>query len=224
MNMFSYQTRLAETISWCSSRPLKTQPEESDEVNAARGSIERAIQLKREIFQSAGGYEEAIRTPTWREAEELHKLGTIAYQAPALYGQLRSEFLKPSAYPLSRQAPTRRTEIVEELAQRRTTFLLSAGAGPASPQTNVGKGRILLYAPSDTVVDGASEYWSLHFFDIEDEPPWDTWLCYLHPNLVCWVPPLLEGLAQAGIDVNAVDCIQWAGPEFVQSLENQSGG
>ncbi len=58
------------------------------------------------------------------------------------------------------------------------------------------------------------------FFDVNNVPPWDTWVCYLDRYLVSWVPPVLEELASAGIRVNPEECIQWATPAFVNSLIN----
>jgi hypothetical protein len=71
------------------------------------------------------------------------------------------------------------------------------------------KGRLLLYEPLETVEDGAASAGSRGFFDIEDAPPWDTWVVYSEDSIFCWVPGSLAQSAQAGIDANPVDCIHW---------------
>jgi ferredoxin len=71
------------------------------------------------------------------------------------------------------------------------------------------KGKLLLYWPLESVVDGAASAGSRGFFDIEDAPPWDTWFSYSGNSIFCWVPESLVQNAQDGIDANPVDCIHW---------------
>ena len=56
------------------------------------------------------------------------------------------------------------------------------------------------------------------FFDVHDAPPWGTWVGYFEDSgpgpdrksyLLEWVPERLVDLANAGIDVNPVQCIAW---------------
>ena len=69
---------------------------------------------------------------------------------------------------------------------------------------------MLNYFPAENLADGASEVASLGFFDGENAPPWDTWVEYSEGRLACWVPEQLIGLAEAGVDANPEQCIQWA--------------
>jgi len=71
------------------------------------------------------------------------------------------------------------------------------------------EGKFLLYVPEENVSDGASELFSLGFFDENDAPPWDTWIAFSKNTLLSWVPSELVHLVQHGIDVNPVDCIHW---------------
>ena len=71
------------------------------------------------------------------------------------------------------------------------------------------QGRMLLYYPLENVADGAAEASSKGFFDMEDAPPWDTWVTYSDGAITSWVPEHLISQAQAGIDANPVDCIHW---------------
>jgi hypothetical protein len=84
-------------------------------------------------------------------------------------------------------------------------------------------GRLLVYFPDQELADGASEIESDGFFDLNDAPPWDTWIgLYPYPPrrrdgrksapeeyLVSWVPSELVPAAERGIRVNALDCIAW---------------
>ncbi len=69
--------------------------------------------------------------------------------------------------------------------------------------------KILLYAPEENLADGAAKYSSKGFFDVDNVPPWDTWLTFSNGILLSWVPELLVGLAQNGIDANPEGCIRW---------------
>ena len=87
--------------------------------------------------------------------------------------------------------------------------------GLAGPRQLSG-GRLLLYFPDEETADGVAEEQTSGFFDVHDAPPWDTWVAMLDdapgargPYLVAWIPPIFLVRAQAGIDVNAMDCIAW---------------
>jgi hypothetical protein len=116
------------------------------------------------------------------------------------------------------QTTTERIAIVEDLANRRAALLKTMGRYAALSQVNLTQGRILLYAPDENLFDGAAKYSSKGFFDVNNVPPWDTWVCYTDGHLVSWVPPVLEELASAGVAVNPEECIQWASPTFLKSL------
>ena len=71
-------------------------------------------------------------------------------------------------------------------------------------------GRILLFVPSETLFDGAAQQSSNGFFDVNNVPPWDTWVDFVDRAIVCWVPTVLVDAVQMGIDVNPEECIRWA--------------
>ncbi len=110
-------------------------------------------------------------------------------------------------------------EAVHELAERRAELLepvVEAAAVPEAP------GRLLVCEFNMSIADGRSEAGSEGFFDLEDRPPWDTWLvCFgkVRPQqpdqpiecLISWVPEELVALACAGIDANRCGCIYWVG-------------
>ena len=85
-------------------------------------------------------------------------------------------------------------------------------------------GRILLYEPENNLFDGAAMVASRDFFDVDNVPPWDTWLGYIHGTwehttthakfthlyLLSWVPPAFLALAGDGVWANPEQCIRWA--------------
>jgi hypothetical protein len=103
-------------------------------------------------------------------------------------------------------------------------------------------GRLLAYFPDDNLADGWAETVSEGFFDVNNIPPYDTWVWIVrnirtfeyadHEQgeieanyLVAWVPPDFMPLASRGVDANPEGCILWLdtlNDEFVQSLRRLS--
>lgn len=120
------------------------------------------------------------------------------------------------------QAEVERQEIVANLADQRAKLLRQAGQLPNMPAQDLAGGRLLIYAPDENLCDGLAEEESAGFFDINNTPAWDTWICYVqeqqNPNpyfgsfrgyLIAWIPPALMDLAEGGIRVNPEQCIDW---------------
>jgi hypothetical protein len=126
--------------------------------------------------------------------------------------QLRSDALDPAVFGAASfrgrrgNIPTR--EAVEALVTRRTEILQNHAG--SSPLANVDGGKLLLFTPQDSLSDGAATVASNGFFDVDNVPPWDTWLYFDGRTLVTWVPPQLISTVQLGIDVNPESWIRWA--------------
>ena len=137
-----------------------------------------------------------------------------------LGNQLKSLELKPTAdealQPLSCWAS------VPELAEKRSQKLkqLLPGFKTSAQKAHV-IGRFVAYAPEDNLSDGAAEVLSLGLFDVDNVPPWDTWIALADRYVLAWVPPLLFGFARRGIEVNPEACIKWADD---RSLSHQQIG
>jgi hypothetical protein len=76
------------------------------------------------------------------------------------------------------------------------------------------EGRLLCCSLSLSFSSGESQLASSGFFDLDDRPPWDTWIWNLPDGdragvLVSWVPSAYEGLVSRGIDMNPYGCIYW---------------
>ena len=100
----------------------------------------------------------------------------------------------------------------------------------------------LAYFPDDNLSDGVAEQVSKGFFDVNNIPPYDTWVWMVRNvrtfeyddgakgeteanYLVAWVPPEFIPLARAGVDANPEGCILWLDTlddEFVRSLRRLS--
>jgi len=100
----------------------------------------------------------------------------------------------------------------------------------------------LAYFPDENLFDGVAEQVSKGFFDVNNIPPYDTWVWMVRNvrtfeyadgakgeteanYLVAWVPPEFIPLARAGVDANPEGCILWLDTlddEFVRSLRRLS--
>lgn len=75
---------------------------------------------------------------------------------------------------------------------------------------DLGGGRLLAYFPDANLCCGASEDETSGFFDIDNVPPWDTWVAYFGGGnrhsytsyLISWIPPQFVELVSRGIYVN----------------------
>lgn len=83
------------------------------------------------------------------------------------------------------------------LGQRRRGLL---GNHPLEPMC---RGRLLICEMLESVSSGESEAATSGFFDIDDRPPWDTWLSRLEQDsdtavtLISWVPERFELIEKA---------------------------
>lgn len=102
-------------------------------------------------------------------------------------------------------------------------------------------GGLMVYFPEWNLSDGAAEYVSEGLFDVENLPPWDTWIsffidkcnnknefkCYNKQYynkqdliyLLAYVPSELVELANKGIECNPEECIQWMSDADVEIRE-----
>jgi hypothetical protein len=125
---------------------------------------------------------------------------------------------------------------------KRMDRLQSAGQEDRPAVTGLCGGRLVAYFPSNNMACGASETESKGFFDVNNIPPYDTWVWIVRSvrhweqagrttgereanYLVAWVPPDFIALADAGIGVNPEGCIVWLDEyddDFVRSLRSMN--
>jgi hypothetical protein len=230
MDIHNFKRRLNETISWCSSQELISDPVEDARIVQRRAMSRRAAELMGSAYRIFSLYERStwiLRLMAWSkirratkikiEAERLMAAADPGSIVPPLRHQLRSEVLRPFAQDLARSCADH-ASIVAQVAEARSEALRQSGKGSNSQSPDLCNGGLLLFAPEDNLSDGAAEYASMGFFDVENVPPWDTWIAMFGKYLVSWVPPQLIRLVQEGLDVNPEQCILLADDP---SLSNQ---
>jgi hypothetical protein len=99
----------------------------------------------------------------------------------------------------------------------------SARVGSLPPASN-HHGRLLAYFPDLNLCDGAAEAESRGYLDVENCPPWETWVALVEDTstqdsdvrrvLISWVPNVFVPNVSAGIRVNPEDCIVWLDEPF----------
>ena len=198
---------LAEAIAWCATLPLTNHLDEPVLIRYRRALVEKSGRLFRQ------GYERVRHN--WQQywqSEECHQSRLLLQEADTLSlstldAQLRSAALKPS-FAMDEFADDERwADAVAEVVAKRSELLSKAFPEiEASAQT---EGRLLLFVPCETLMDGAAKYSSNGFFDVNNVPPWDTWVSFSDRTLVSWVPPVLVETGQRGIDANPEACISW---------------
>jgi hypothetical protein len=153
---------------------------------------------------------------------------------------LRDPWLRPPQLSGFEGNDARRAAVTE-LVRRRAKHLYHPYGGfrfPLdAPATDLAGGRLLIYFPDENLFDGAAELSSKGFFDVANEPAWDTWVWFCSRDgadwqpapvggwsyplgdskgagydgfLVAWIPPAFLELVGWGIRVNPEACIVWA--------------
>jgi hypothetical protein len=197
---------LSETVVWCMKLPLKIEAEEDPDTRFRRQLGQRAGELHRRAHLS--NWPEFVKNFQYKRASRMFAKARLEEIAP-LHVQLRSSALRPQPF-LPDASREKCSGIVRDIVARRAERLGTEGRSPTSPIADLANGRLLLLAPADTLSDGAARYSSKGFFDIDNVPPWDTWVWFVEKYVVSWVPPQLIELANAGVEVNPEQCIFWA--------------
>ena len=147
---------------------------------------------------------------------------------------LRTELLRPAGFGWPYAEPLARARggvtwrlaersagecmrVVDVLAARRRAAL--DAASPGWSRAEASRGRLLRYDAANNLCDGAAEVETDGFLDLENAPPWDTWVAYvLNPDapemffrayLLAWVPEAMVAAVARGIAVNPEECIAW---------------
>jgi hypothetical protein len=123
---------------------------------------------------------------------------------------LRDERLRPRVLEADRESA------VNALAGNRAWRV--QGARPVATADDLAGGRLLVYFPDDDLSDGAAEAETRGFFDVNNAPPWATWVGIFRDEenggsdyLISWVPASLVDIVERGIAVNPEECIRWPG-------------
>lgn len=144
--------------------------------------------------------------------------------------KLRSSELRPPGWRLNHRLNLQLCDVVEAIVAERA-YCVQNWADFREHKTAEGlAGGRLLFCTSATmsIPDGYVTQASNGFYDEDDMPPWDTWLCYWGTErhyaagndkryqieyLVSWVPASLIELANVGVEKHFMDCMSWAAKE-----------
>lgn len=143
-------------------------------------------------------------------------------RADDAHASTRSEMLCPPVMSLPRQkvldtllqAPGAAKAAVEFVTQARRMELVRRQIPIVPVDQHLGGGRILTTTLDTDSCEAATEV-SNGFYDLDDLPGWDTWFWHERTDcpwgaIYCWVPSHLIELAQRGMDVIPVLCVEWA--------------
>ena len=149
---------------------------------------------------------------------ELRLAEAIAWCSPRAKlaepaNSLRSDRLRPPVLETDRAST-----VGHVLESRAATDPDVRAASPVRAPGDLGSGRLLLYFPDESLADGAAEGATQGFFDVDNVPPWDTWVGVFRDQtadisfvdyLVSWVPREFVASVDRGIEVNPEACICW---------------
>jgi len=136
---------------------------------------------------------------------------------------LRSLDLRPPTLRLCPRLNIDLHDVVQAIADERAHWVTVWNL----KSSGVTNGRLLICtSATESIPDGAVTEESKGFYDDDDMPPWDTWLCYLYNEeilsnrklyrreyLVSWVPPEFIDLANIGVEMHFLGCMTWAKEE-----------
>lgn len=185
------QWRLAETIQWCTPRINITDPASS------LRSPELNPLLNINPFDNYLSVQEAKK---YWDVRHENTFGTQAY-ADARNGVFQTA--------------------VAKVAIKRAALLAQEGFYPTTPIEKIKEGRLLLFFPNSSTSDGAAPLNSDELFDLDDIPPWDTWVgflladkpepfCSIQACLVSWIPDQYIKLVASAINHISDGCLVWA--------------
>ncbi len=203
------QQSLKEAILWCAERQLTANPADGEEIRRRRELMSQAQELLHGAMLESRSLVNRIRYRNYSELPKYRRGMELVSQAnPASFISFTKRLRSPELQPSS--ALTRAEDpgfIVQSVISRRATLVselthMQIGAYRA-------EGRFMSYWPEENLACGGAEYASVGFFDVDNTPPWDTWVAFSGGVLLSWVPGELVDLASKGIEANPEACITW---------------
>lgn len=172
VNSADLQQSLKETMLWCANRNLTPTPAEKEEIRCARELRDQAGALLHEAMIESRSLLNRVRRreyfsmPKYQRGIELLSKANPVSSVP-FSQRLRSPKLKPEV-PLGET--NQRGRLVQSVVSRKSDRLAGMRQGQF---VYPSEGRLLLYWPDQSLADGAAEYASIGFFDVDNTPPWD---------------------------------------------------
>lgn len=158
-------------------------------------------------------------------SDHSHWASALADSPPAM--ALRSAALAPFTTVLSNYETFVDADLQAELtafqAERRRLLSAATESGH-HPELTVDREAnrphaFLVFEPAASMSDGAAYEATAGYFDVNNMPPWDTWITPVPPPpwsniawgpaLLCWVPSWARQGVETAIYVNPEQCLHW---------------
>jgi hypothetical protein len=142
-------------------------------------------------------------TAAWCESKAPFRELRVCFRTTELQPQL-------TPFPHANKLETLRAAVGFVGGRRRRLLATAPNGRPP--------GQVLVCEFNMSISSGESEYVTDGFFDVDDRPPWDTWICVLGVTiageadqavLLSWVPEPLTAIVNEGIEENPYGCIYW---------------
>jgi hypothetical protein len=149
-----------------------------------------------------------VRPGIWGDPSVLPKLSKSAEY-------LRTPILRPSFYgdhaSLFFADGKQAANAIEAISEKRKALLSDQQI--VAEKVSMTGGRLLVHFLGTSAHDGLSEAIT-GYFDHEDSPPWDTWLCSVVANdtdyVLSWVPPMWIEDVEAVLHYEHMGALMWA--------------
>lgn len=209
LNRPDLQRSLKDAILWCADRQLTATPSDDEEIRRRRELMDRAQELLHGAMVESRSVLNRIRHRNYTELPKYQRGIELVSQAnpvsfTSFTKRLRSPELQPSASLSGAENPG---FIVQSVISRRATLV--SGLTHMQIGAYRAEGRLMSYWPEENLACGGAQYASVGFFDVDNTPPWDTWVAFSGDVLLSWVPGELVDLASKGIEANPEACITW---------------
>jgi hypothetical protein len=97
-------------------------------------------------------------------------------------------------------------EVVADVLTRRRALV---GPVPSAARLPAGD-RVLAFLPRDSLFHGSSPPQCDGFIDVDEIPPWGSWVLLVDEVLLSWVPAAMVDGVNSAIQCNAEGSIRWA--------------
>ncbi|MCZ6816636.1 MAG: hypothetical protein O7F76_08030 [Planctomycetota bacterium] len=199
----NFLRNLAETIAWCQPRAAENDP-----------------RLKYQSESEWRSWLESLRSYEHDQDDLLkYVLRSEALRPPVKAGDWNDDGI---SFWIDQ------VKMAEYVIAERRRLLTETSTVSVYECQHLSVGRLLAYYMGYSLHDGMASHETAYFFDIEDTPPWDTWVDFvtvprcptktdvsslkpieLDELLIAWIPPEYTELVQQGVDTQPLEILNW---------------
>ena len=216
LNRPDIQQSLKEAILWCADRQLTATPKDDEEIRRRRELMNRAQELLHGAMVESRSLLNRIRRRNYTELPKYQRgMELVAQADPVSFISFTKRLRSPELQPSASFTETEKFRlIVQSVISRRAALVIELTHLQIAAHR--AEGRLMTYWPEETLACGGAEYASVGFFDVDNTPPWDTWVAFSNKVLLSWVPGELVDLVSKGIEANPEGCIAWYEQDFLE--------